>query len=78
MNKSDLEYICETIGNLACVPIRIYENGEQVFYHSIVNLPKDPICLSIEQLLTQNGHISYYITPYFYFYGVVSADNVLL
>lgn len=76
MNKSDLEYICETIGNLACVPIRIYENGEQVFYHSIVNLPKDPICLSIEQLLTQNGHISYYITPYFYFYGVVSADNV--
>lgn len=76
MNKRDLEYICETIGNLAGVPIRIYENGKQVFYHSIVILPKDPICLSIEQLLTQDEHISYYITPYFYFYGIVSADNV--
>lgn len=76
MNKRDLEYICETIGNLAGVPIRIYENGKQVFYHSIVILPKDPICLSIEQLLTQDEQISYYITPYFYFYGIVSADNV--
>lgn len=76
MNKSDLIYICETIGNLAGVPIRIYENGEQVFYHSIVKLPKDPICLCINKLLTQDDHISYHITPYFYFYGVVSADNV--
>lgn len=75
MNKTDLQYICETIGNLAGIPIRIYDNGEQIFYHSLVNLPKDPIILSLDKLLAQNEHISYYITPYFYFYGVVSSAN---
>ncbi len=76
MERKDLEYICETIGSLAGVPIRIYENGEQVFYYALVNLPKDPICLSIEHLMSLNKPIDYYVTPYFYFYGVVNSANI--
>ena len=33
----DLEYLCTVIGNMAGVPIRIYENNELKFYHSLVD-----------------------------------------
>lgn len=76
MKIKDIEYICETIGNLAGVPVRIYEDGEQVFYHALVNLPKDPICLYIDNILTLNKSIDYYVSPYFYFYGIVNSGNI--
>ena len=32
MNKTDLEYLCTTIGNLAGIPVRIFEDGAQTFF----------------------------------------------
>ena len=46
MEKLDIQYICTVIGNLSGVPIRILEDGETVFFHSIARLPLDPMCLS--------------------------------
>ena len=43
MKMEDIKYLCTIIGNLAGIPIRVYQQGKQVFYHSVVNLPKDPI-----------------------------------
>ena len=45
MNDVDLRYLCTTIGNLAGIPIRVFEDGVQTFYHSVIFLPKDPMCL---------------------------------
>lgn len=76
MKNNDVEYICETIGNLSGVPVRIYDNGEQIFYHALVNLPKDPVILSIDKLMTLNKSIDYFVTPYFYFYGIVNCKSL--
>ncbi|MCM1043366.1 MAG: helix-turn-helix domain-containing protein [Corallococcus sp.] len=76
MNIKDVEYICETIGNLAGVPIRIYKKSQRIYFHSLVLLPKDPICLSQEKIFAISSNIGYYITPYFYFYGIVNCADI--
>ena len=71
MNKElDLEYLCTVIGNLAGVPIRIYENDMLSFYHSLVQLPKDPATLWEKELLSIKEPVGYFITPDFDYYGI--------
>ena len=57
MDQSDLIYICTTVANLAGVPVRIYENGKQCFYHCVVDLPADPVRLHEKQILALADHI---------------------
>jgi len=71
MNKElDLEYLCTVIGNLAGVPIRIYENDMLSFYYSLVQLPKDPATLWEKELLSIKEPVGYFITPDFDYYGI--------
>lgn len=71
MNEElDLEYLCTVIGNMAGVPIRIYEKNKIKFYHSLVNLPKDPAFLWTSQLLAITEPVGYFITPDFDYYGI--------
>ncbi len=73
MKTEDLIYICTTIGNLSGIPIRIYKNTKQIFYHSVVNLPKDPIAPYEKKILDVRDHIGYFITPRFHYYGIVNS-----
>ena len=73
MKTEDLEYLCRTIGDLAGIPIRIYENGQKTFYHSIVDLPKDPISTCEENVLSIKEQIGYFVTPRFYYFGIVNS-----
>lgn len=66
----DLTYLCTTIGNLAGVPIRIYNNQELIFYHSFVTLPRDPAILHEKELLAITEPVGYYICPDFDYYGI--------
>lgn len=75
MKKIDLNYICTIMGNLSGIPIRLYENNRQVFYHALVNLPKDPILPFQKEILAIDAHIGYFITPYFDHYGIVSGTH---
>ncbi len=72
MKNIDFKYLCTVIGNLSGIPIRTYENDKQVFYHSLVRLPKDPITPYLKDILAIEAHIGYFITPYFNYYGVVN------
>ena len=72
MKNIDFKYLCTVIGNLSGIPIRTYENDKQVFYHSLVGLPKDPITPYLKDILAIEAHIGYFITPYFNYYGVVN------
>jgi AraC-like DNA-binding protein len=76
MKNFDLEYIITVIGNLCGIPIRIYKDGKQVFYHSVVKLSKDPIILNIEDILQINDHIGNYIDSYFSYYGIVNSGKM--
>lgn len=73
MKNIDYNFLCTMIGNLAGIPIRTYKNGKQVFYHSLANLPKDPMSPYLKEILAIDAHVGYFITPYFNYYGVVNC-----
>lgn len=75
MKTEDIEYLCTTIGNLAGIPIRIYKGNKQIFYYSVVNLPKDPIIPHESKILKFSDHIGYFITPRFHYYGIVNSEK---
>ncbi len=73
--KINLQYLCTVIGNLAGIPVRLYKNGKLTYYHSVVNLPKDPICLYIDEMLSKDENIEYFVTPIFNYYGIVRSKK---
>lgn len=73
MKNLDYNYLCAIIGNLAGIPVRTYKNDKQVFYHSLVSLPKDPITPYLSDILSITDHVGYFITPYFNYYGIVNC-----
>lgn len=79
MPKTDLEYLCRTIANLAGIPIRIYRGSTLTYFYAVVNLPADPIKPYIEDVLAITNHVGYFITPYFNYYGIVrTADAAIV
>lgn len=76
MKELDLEYVCTVMGNLCGIPIRIYEDGEEVFYHSVVKLAKDPINLNLKEILLIDDNVGNYVDSYFSYYGIVNSNNV--
>ena len=54
MKKLDLEYLCRVIGNLAGIPVRIYNEREQSFFYSVVDFPTDPIAPYIDNVFAIN------------------------
>lgn len=76
MENIDLQYLCTTIGNLAGIPIRIFENGKQTFYYSVIYLPKDPMLLCKDEIFAITDHVGYCITPQFHYYGVVNCGQI--
>ena len=75
MKIDDVQYLCTTIGNLAGIPVRIYKNSKQIFYYSLVTLPKDPIVPYEDKILKIPDHIGYFITPRFHYYGIVNSGK---
>lgn len=73
MKNFDFKYICTSIGNLAGMPIRLYRNGRQIFYYSVVKLPKDPLNAYTDDVLKVDAHVGYFVTNHFNYYGIVNA-----
>lgn len=71
MKNTDLQYICTAIGNLSGMPVRLFAGRELRFFHSLVDWPKDPMCLYEEDIFAIENELGYYITPLFYYYGSV-------
>lgn len=72
MENIDYTYLCNVIGNLTGIPIRLYKGNQPILYHAIVHLPKDPLYAYKTDILSIETHVGYYITPHFHYYGVVS------
>ncbi len=75
MAKIDLKYTCTVMGNLSGIPIRVYKKGKLDFYHSIVNLPIDPIRINQDAILSIDNHIGYFVNSYFSYYGIVNSGD---
>lgn len=75
MKNIDLRYICKVIGNLSGVPIRVFQGEEPVFYHSIVELPKDPMGIYREDIWRITANVGYFVTKRFHYYGIVNSGE---
>ena len=75
MRRIDIEYVTRSIGDLAGVPVRIYEGEKPVFFHSRQDFPADPIKPYLDGVLAVGGNIGYFVTPYFNYYGVVRSGR---
>ena len=73
MKQEDMFYICKTIGNLSGIPIRIFDGEKCIFYHSLVNLPKDPMYIYQDSIWEIDTHVGYFATPFFHYYGIVNS-----
>ena len=74
-NKLNVEYLCSNLGNLSGMPVGLYESDKQVFYYSVVSLPKDPFAPFVEEIRAIRDHVGYFSTSHGYYYGVVNFDK---
>lgn len=78
MQNLDIKYLTVSIGDLAGVPVRIYEDGVLTLFHSLQDFPSDPIKPYAESVLNTGGSVGYFITPYFNYYGVVRSGKTTI
>lgn len=76
MNDLDWGYICTIIANLSGNPVRLFRGEQQIFYHSAIPLPKDPICVYWDEIQNIHAHVSYFTTQHFHYYGVVNSGDL--
>lgn len=75
MKSIDYNYIAIMINNFSGVPIRIYKDNKLAFYHSSVNLIKDPISIYQSDIFKLSDHIGYFFTAHFSYYGIVNSNE---
>lgn len=76
MREYDLPYLCRIIGDLSGMPIRIYQEGQCLFYHSVVTLPVDPIVVCQDRIEQITSNVGYYVTEQFHYYGIVNSGKI--
>ncbi len=71
----DLSYICSKTSDLSGLPIRIYTGKKLDALFSIAPLLADPVMKYEKDLLKRKEHVSYFITEYSDYYGVIRSGN---
>ena len=62
MTKDDLVYICNMLGNLSGLPVRLYAGNKLQFDFSMMPLPRDPILLVRSEITAIDRHVGFYIS----------------
>ena len=75
MDHIDLPYLVRSLGTLAGVPVRQYEGEELRSSWFPVRLPRDPLEICRKEVFSISGHVGYYVSPLFHYYGVVNAGD---
>lgn len=75
MKNVDLPYLCTVIGNLTGMPIRIFFSEDLFFHYSIVQLSGDPMELYREEIFRIQTNIGYFVTPEFFYYGIINSGD---
>lgn len=78
MKMLDLTYLCRTIGNLCGFPVRLYEGDQEIYHADHSGLAYDPVKPYLPQLFSIEDHVGTFITPSFYYYGLVRRDETRL
>ena len=73
--NAGIDIIAENISELSRIPIRLYKNKELNKFYIPISFMVDPASIYIEKLLSIEKSISYYITPFYQYYGIVQHQN---
>lgn len=76
----DLSFICSNIASLSGAPTRVYRDGQLLSYDTMVQFPIDPIRLHEKELLAIEDSVSYLVTAYGQYYGVIRyrQDQIIM
>ncbi|MDF2588959.1 MAG: AraC-type DNA-binding protein [Anaerocolumna sp.] len=72
MNLTDLEYICDCMANVSDIPIRLYASQQFDSAFRMHHLHPDPFLIYKDELLLRKENISYFITPYLQYLGIIN------
>ena len=75
MTGIDLKYICTVIGNLSGIPIRLFQDDRQIFYHALTHHPRDTMVPHREALWQIRTNVGYFVTEDFHYYGIVNSGQ---
>ena len=73
MSGVDMRYVAGAMATLSGVPVRLFEGEKLVLFRSPVKLPRDPMLLYEKEIRAVRGHVGYFATPLFHYYGVLNA-----
>ncbi len=75
MEQLNIRYLCQTIGNLSGLPVRLYESGKQALFCSVIRFSHDPMTPYQREIFQIGEHVGYFVTPRFLYYGVLNAGS---
>ncbi len=70
----DYDYIAEHISSLTRIMVRVYKESTPVSFHDPCGFPVDPAAIYLDDLLQVRQAVSYYVTPYDQFYGIINHE----
>ncbi|SHL58405.1 YSIRK-targeted surface antigen transcriptional regulator [Anaerocolumna jejuensis DSM 15929] len=72
MTLSDFQYICDSIANVSDIPIRLFVSSQFDSAFRMHHLHPDPLFIYKNELLNRKENISYFISPYLQYYGIIN------
>ena len=75
MKNIDQAYLCRMLANLSGIPVRVYEGETRTESAFPVKLPRDPAAVCLKEILAVTEPVGYYMTPRFFYYGIVNAED---
>ena len=75
MQLIDHEYLARSMAQQAGIPVRVYKDGKEYCRSFPAPLPRDPMEIYKKEIFALTGHVAYYCTPYFHYYGVLNAGG---
>ncbi len=78
MREIDYEYIAENISNISRIAVRVYQKKKLLHFFNTSSFPVDPGAPYIAELLQIEKNVSYYITPFYQYYGVINYTEYTL
>ena len=78
MDTVDMKYVVSAMAALSGMPVRLFGGDKLVLFQSPVKLPRDPMTLYEREIRAVRGHVGYFATPLFHYYGVLNAPAGML
>lgn len=75
VTQEELIYISRQFANMFGFPVRLYNGGELIFFHSTANLTADPVLLCFDEIIRKSEEVSYHVYDNAFYYGIVNCGQ---